>query len=249
MNIQEIDITVIKPYDRNPRKNDKAVDRVADSIKQFGFQQPIVVDKNNIIVAGHTRYKAAKKLNLSKVPVVIADVSEEKLQAYRIADNKLNELAEWDDDLLFEEISEIAARGDEQLTGFSAEEINAILNKADDTAYTTKIDTPIYTPKGEKPLLKELYNEDRCAELTAKIKQSNIPEDVKDFLLKAAQRHRVFDYENIAEYYAHADTEVKQLMEDSALVIIDFNRAIELGYVNLTKDLKQNYIDDHGEII
>jgi len=247
MKIEQLNINDIKPYDKNPRKNDKAVDRVANSIKEFGFQQPIVVDKDMVIVVGHTRYKAAQKLKLSQIPVVIADVSEEKLQAYRIADNKLNELAEWDDDLLFEEISEITARGDEQLTGFSAEEINAILNKADETAYTTKIDTPIYTPKGEKPLVRELYSEDRCTELIVKIKQANIPEDIKDFLIKASYRHRVFDYENIAEFYAHADDEVKTLMEDSALVIIDFNKAIELGYVNLTKDLKQNYIDDHGE--
>lgn len=247
MKIEQLNINDIKPYDKNPRKNDKAVDRVANSIKEFGFQQPIVVDKNMVIVVGHTRYKAAKKLNLSKIPVVIADVSEEKLQAYRIADNKLNELADWDEDLLFEEISEIAINGNEQLTGFSAEEINSILNKADETAYTTKIDTPIYTPKGLRPLVKELYSEDRCSELIVKITQSNIPEDVKDFLIKASYRHRVFDYENIAEFYAHADAEVKTLMEDSALVIIDFERAIELGYVNLTKDLKQNYTDDHGE--
>jgi len=247
MKIEQLNINDIKPYDKNPRKNDKAVDRVATSIKEFGFQQPIVVDKNMVIVVGHTRYKAAQKLKLSQIPVVIADVSEEKLQAYRIADNKLNELAEWDDDLLFEEISEITARGDEQLTGFNAEEINAILNKADESAYTTKIDTPIYTPKGERPLVRELYSEDRCAELIVKIKQANVPEEVKDFLIKASDRHRVFDYENIAEFYAHADAELKTLMEDSALVIIDFNRAIELGYVNLTKDLKQNYIDDHGE--
>lgn len=247
MKIEQIEITKIQPYIKNPRKNDKAVDKVAKSITEFGFQQPIVVDKNMVIVVGHTRLKAAKKLGLTNVPVVIADISEEKLQAYRIADNKLNELADWDDALLFDEMSEIVGRGDEQLTGFSAEEINALMNKADESAYTTKIDTPIYSIKGEKPLLKELYNEERCEQLIAKIKNSNAPEDVKDFLIKASYRHRVFDYENIAEYYAHADAEVKELMEDSALVIIDFNKAIELGYVNLTKDLKQNYMDDHSE--
>jgi len=247
MNIQLIDINKIKPYERNPRKNDKAVDRVANSIKEFGFQQPIVVDKDMTIVVGHTRYKAARQLNHTQVPVVIADITEERLQAYRIADNKLNELAEWDDDLLFEELSEIVARGDEQLTGFNADEINDILRRADESVYTKKIDTPIYTPKGIEPKLTDLCDEIRYKELVKDIEASDIPQDIKEFLIKAAERHRVFDYENIAEYYAHAGADVKRLMEDSALVIIDFNRAIELGYVNLTKDIKQNYLDDYSE--
>jgi ParB/RepB/Spo0J family partition protein len=249
MKIEQIDINLIKPYAKNPRKNDGAVEKVAQSIKEFGFQQPIVVDKNMVIVVGHTRYKAATHLKLTNVPVVVADISEDKLQAYRLADNKLNELADWDADLLFEEMGSIVAKGNEQLTGFNKQEINDILDLADDTIYTKKVDTPIYTPKGELPLLKELYNEDRTAELVAKIKNADIEEDIKDFLLKAAHRHRVFDYENIAEYYSHQQAEVKQLMEDLALVIIDFDRAIELGYVNLTKDLKQNYQDDYKENI
>ena len=247
MKIEQISIDLIKPYDKNPRKNDHAVEQVARSLKEFGFQQPIVVDKNMTIVVGHTRYKAARHLKLTEVPVVIADISEDKLQAYRLADNKLNELADWDTELLFAEMESIVSKGNEQLTGFNLQEINDILNRADDTIYTKKVDTPIYTPKGERPLIKDLYQEDRCQELVIKIKQADIPEDIRDFLIKAAHRHRIFDYENIAEYYAHATPEVKQLMEDSALVIIDFNRAIELGYVNLTKDLKQNYQDDYNE--
>lgn len=247
MNIEMMSIENIHPYERNPRKNDKAVDRVARSLKEFGFQQPIVVDKNMTIVVGHTRYKAARQLNMTQVPVVVADITEEKLQAYRIADNKLNELADWDDELLFGELSEIVARGDEQLTGFNADEINDIMNRADESVYTKKIDTPIYTPKGLQPKLAELCDETRYKELVKNIDASDVPPDIKEFLLKAAERHRVFDYENIAEYYAHATEPVKKLMEDSALVIIDFNRAIELGYVNLTKDIKQNYIDDYSE--
>ena len=108
MQIVEKKIKDIKPYDKNPRKNDGAVDAVANSIKEFGFKVPVVIDKDNIIVCGHTRYKAAKKLGLDKVPCVVADdLTEEQIKAYRLADNKVSELAEWDIDLLGEELGEI----------------------------------------------------------------------------------------------------------------------------------------------
>jgi DNA modification methylase len=121
MLIQQLPLTAITPYHKNPRKNDGAVDKVAQSITEFGFNQPIVVDSDMVIVVGHTRYKAAKKLNLPTIPVLVAkDISKEKLQAYRIADNKLNELAEWDDELLLEELQDIVRKlGDADLTGFN----------------------------------------------------------------------------------------------------------------------------------
>lgn len=108
MNINEIDIKKIKPYENNPRNNSAAIDAVANSIKEFGFKVPIVVDKNNVIVAGHTRLKAAEKLGLEKVPVIVADdLSPEQVQAFRLADNKTAELAEWDFDKLEKELNEI----------------------------------------------------------------------------------------------------------------------------------------------
>ena len=99
----------VKPYEKNPRRNDSAVDAVAASIQEFGWKQPIVVDKDGIIIAGHTRYKAAKKLGLKDVPVVVADdLSEEQVRAYRLADNKTGELAGWDFSALEEELADIA---------------------------------------------------------------------------------------------------------------------------------------------
>lgn len=108
MNIQDISIKDLKPYEKNPRHNDQAVDYVAESIKQFGFKVPIVVDKDNVIVAGHTRYKAAKKLGINVVPCIIADdLTEEQIKAFRLADNKVSEIADWDMDLLSEELDDI----------------------------------------------------------------------------------------------------------------------------------------------
>lgn len=102
-------IKSIRPYEKNPRRNDEAVDAVAASIREFGWQQPIVVDKDGVIIAGHTRYKAAKKLKCDTVPVVVADdLTEDQIKAYRLADNKTGELAEWDTALLGEELAELA---------------------------------------------------------------------------------------------------------------------------------------------
>lgn len=98
----------ICPYDKNPRNNADAVPYVANSIKEFGFKVPIVIDKNGTIVAGHTRYLASKKLKLDKVPCIIADdLTDEQIKAYRLADNKVSEPAEWDDDLLSLELDGI----------------------------------------------------------------------------------------------------------------------------------------------
>jgi DNA modification methylase len=127
MKIEQINLNEIKPYYKNPRRNDRAVDKVAASIQEFGFNQPIVVDQDMTIVVGHTRYKAAQKLKLDTVPVLIAiGASKDKLQAYRIADNKLNELAEWDMDLLLEELQDIVRNlGDSDITGFDITDLTA----------------------------------------------------------------------------------------------------------------------------
>lgn len=108
MKVESKSIDEVTPYENNPRNNDQAVDAVANSIKEFGWQQPIVVDKNMIIIVGHTRYKAAKKLGLTKIPVVVAtNLSDEQAKAYRLADNKSGELADWNEDLLTDELGGI----------------------------------------------------------------------------------------------------------------------------------------------
>lgn len=100
----------LKAYEFNPRDNDGAVESVAESIKQFGFKVPIIIDSNNIIICGHTRKKAAERLGLDKVPCIIADdLTPEQIKAFRLADNKTSELAEWDFELLEKELAELTA--------------------------------------------------------------------------------------------------------------------------------------------
>ena len=115
-------ISEIKPYENNPRNNDSAVDAVAASIREFGWQQPIVVDKDGVIIAGHTRYKAARKLGLTEVPVVVAEnLTDEQVRAYRLADNKTGELSGWDFSVLEEELDGLAEI-DMQQFGFAGSE-------------------------------------------------------------------------------------------------------------------------------
>lgn len=114
----------IKPYENNPRNNDEGVDKLVNSIKEFGFKVPIVIDKDGVIVAGHTRYKASQKLGLEKVPVIIADdLNEKQIKAFRLADNKVAELSGWDTNKLSEELKELDIDMDMTDFGFSNFEI------------------------------------------------------------------------------------------------------------------------------
>ena len=211
----------ITPYENNPRDNDQAVDAVASSIKEFGFKVPIVIDAQGVIVAGHTRHKAAKKLGLEKVPCIVADdLSDEQIRAFRLADNKTAELADWNEDLLAQELAEIEDI-DMTLFGFGDEE----------------------KPTGKKPSLSQLYDAEKTDDLIAEIEASGLSKEEKGFLLRAAGRHTVFNYGLIAEYYAHASPEMQELMEKSALVIIDVDNAIANGYATLMGEV----LDAMGE--
>jgi ParB-like chromosome segregation protein Spo0J len=132
------------PYDKNPRLNDDAVDSVARSIEEFGFRQPIVVDEAGVIIIGHTRFKAARKLGLTEVPVHVArGLSPEKIKALRIADNKTAELAEWDYELLPIELAELQAMDfDIDLLGFSQDDLAKLLDPGVQDGLTDPDDIP-----------------------------------------------------------------------------------------------------------
>ena len=119
-------LTDLKAYNNNPRKNDAAVDAVANSIREFGFKVPVIIDSNNIIVCGHTRVKAAKKLGMKEVPCIVADdLTDDQIKAFRLADNKTSELAEWDLDKLGEELKFI----DMDMLQFGFDDLEAQLER------------------------------------------------------------------------------------------------------------------------
>ena len=156
MQIQYIKIADLKPYDKNPRKNNPAVDKVAASIKEFGFQNPVIVDKDLEVVAGHTRLKAAKKLKLKEVPVImVEDLTPEQIKAYRIADNKTSELAEWDNDLLVGELSDLQLSDyNLELTGFDLDEINKLMGNATGEAQEDDFDSEAAVAAIVEPITK-----------------------------------------------------------------------------------------------
>lgn len=140
MNIVEMKIDDIKAYDKNPRKNDEAVKPVMASIKEFGFKVPIIIDKDNVIVAGHTRIRAAKELGMKTVPCIVADdLTDEQIRAFRVADNKVAEFSLWDFNILEGELGEIDGI-DMSEFGFSFDNIDA-----DDFG------TDFELPDGDKP--------------------------------------------------------------------------------------------------
>lgn len=129
--------------------------------------------------------------------------------------------------------------------GFPTDTSNAG-SEENSNLYTKKIVSPIYTPTGCKPAISDLYNLGRYQYLMKQIKGYDLDEQAKEFLQIAASRHIVFDYGKIAEFYAHSNNIIQNLMENSALVIIDFNKAIELGYVCLKKELSDSYLEDYS---
>lgn len=127
MEIIEKNIDEIIPYANNPRNNDEAVDKVAASIKEYGFKVPIVIDKENVIVTGHTRLKAAKKLKLDKVPCIMADdLTDAQIKAFRLADNKVSEFSTWDFEKLELELEDL---GDIDMAEFGFENLEEELEE------------------------------------------------------------------------------------------------------------------------
>lgn len=247
----------LRPYEKNARTHSSdQVNKIAASILEFGFANPVLVDGQDGIIAGHGRLLAARQLGMKQVPVVVLDhLTDVQRRAYVLADNRLALDAGWDEEILAGELQALSELDFKMnLTGFTDDELKGYMEIGEgsglggseggahgDDPYTKKIKAPIYTPKGEMPAVGSLCDQTKTNQLMEKIEAGGIPEDVKEFLRKAAQRHSVFNYESIAEYYSHASKEVQELMEDSALVIIDFDKAIEGGFVRMTKKIAEAY--------
>lgn len=237
----------LKKYSKNSRTHsDKQISQIADSIREFGFTNPILVDENNEIIAGHGRLDAALSLDMESVPVVVVKgLDADQKKALVIADNQLALNAGWDLELLTSEIEQLMDHNyDIDLLGFDEDFIKTIFgddSELEDDNYTRKIETPLYEPTGDMPTTDELVDRSKTIELIEKIKEHQLPEDIENFLIAAAHRHDKFNFKEIAEYYAHCDADIQALFEESALVIIDFNQAIEKGFVKLSEEALANY--------
>jgi len=198
--------------------------------------RPIVVDEDMMVLGGNMRLKASKDAGLKEVWIEVAEgLTEEQKKEFIVKDNV--GFGEWEWDMLANEWDSV------QLADWGLDvwenQDDAIVE--DNDTYTRKIVAPTYEPKNEKPVIDDLFDTKKADELIYKIKQADLTEEELMFLSHCALRHTVYDYSKIADFYAHSSKEVQELMEDSALVIIDFDKAIEKGYVKLTKDIAAAY--------
>ena len=232
-----------KNFNRGTKSGKKLMQK---SLSKFGAGRSILIDKNNRIIAGNKTTENFKELGLENVKIVETDgntlvavkrndidLDTSEGREFALADNQT---AKTNIDFDFEQLESELDESTLQEWSIDTQD-----HDDDDYKYTRKIKSVHYEPKDQKPRLKELYNKDKTEELIAKINSSNIDSDIKSFLIDAANRHTVFNYQRIADFYAHSDKDVQQLMEQSALIIIDFEKAIDLGYVKLTKDIAKSY--------
>ena len=243
LKIEYLPVDSLKPYEKNARKHGETdVKAIVSSIKEFGFDDPIGIwSDKNLIVEGHGRLEAAKKLGMKEVPCIRLDhLTDKQRRAYALAHNKTAELSSWLDDVLKEELSDLD-EFDMQDFGFlddTTEDEELEQEISGGSAYAQKAKIPQYEPKGENPSFDMMMDRTKTDELISEIDSADIDEETKAFLRNAAYRHTVFNYRNIAEFYAHSDATVQRLMEKSALVIIDIDDAIANGYVKLTKTIQ-----------
>lgn len=264
MEVQRRKLTDLKPDSHNANQGtERGMAMLDDSLRQDGLGRGILLDKDLNIVGGNKTVETAIADGFEDVIIVPTDgktlVATQRIDveidtphgrrmAYR--DNRVQELdLNWDAEQLLTDLHNGLDIG----ILFTDDELRGILTGQNDqpitdaTNYSRKIDIPIYRPSGPKPAISELMDTKKTDELIeAILKSEKLPEKEKVFLVAAAARHVVFNYAKIAEYYAQSEKEVQRLMEDSALVIIDFNRAVELGYVKLTQYVAELIAEENG---
>ena len=239
-----VDVATLVDDPKNVRIHDAAgVRAIANSLDEFGQRKPIVVRKRGLVVeAGNGTLEAAKLLGWTHIAAVLVNDDKKTAARYAVADNRTGDLSEFDDRALADLLTELSSADAMAGLGFEANDLDDLLKSLegpndDRIEYTDRIKIPVYEPKGERPAVKELTEATKTEELIGQINAAELPTEVADFLIAAAHRHRRFNYRKIAEFYAHADVELQDLMERSALVIIDYDKAIENGFVRMTNKI------------
>ena len=268
-----IALNEVQHYERNARTHPQTqIEEIKASIREFGFTNAALIDVDdaNLLAAGHGRHMALEQMYDADETVSLWDGrpipsgympfidcsawTPEQRRAYTLADNKIAENSGWDEELLKIELGELLEIGADAapIIGFSDAELEAFTGNLSgsgdgDGNYSRKIEAPVYEPKVDKPAISELTDTAKRDALNGEIDEADLPDDIAAFLRAAAERHTVFDFERIAEFYCHADAGTQALMEKSALVIIDFDKAVEGGFVSLVEAAESAWEADHGD--
>ena len=242
LQVEYVDISTIQPYKGNAKEHPKEqIEQIKKSMQEFGNIDPIGIWHNEI-VEGHGRYLALKELGETQIPVIrLDDLTDEQRRAYTLVHNQLTMNSGFDLDTLKVELDNIGEI-DMSEFGFNLD------GSVEDETYTRKIEPPTYEPTEETaPGIDELCDKSKYDDLVRYIDNADIPQDIADFLKLTATRHIVYDYGSIAEFYAHQPKEIQELMEASALVIIDYDKAVANGFVKLTNELEALFGGDSDE--
>ena len=239
---ERVDLSTLHENPDNPQTvTDEEFGKLRDSMRRIhGFlrTRPILVEEDGTIKCGNKRFRALVQNGVRTVPAGyvrrLSDYTPEEVREFLLQDNL--QRGEWDVDKLLaqyipDELKGLGGGFDELIAGVKGRSEDA------DFEYSSKIEAPQYNITGDNPALEDLYDTEKADELAAEIDAADIPDEVKGFLKVAATRHVVFNFRNIAEYYAHADEKVQRLMEKSALVIIDFEDAIRNGFVIVSEKM------------
>ncbi len=259
----------LKDLNPDPRNANKGTARgqkmIVSSIQEDGFGRSGLLDRNGQIIAGNKTAEASAEVFGVDTDVIVVETDGKKPVYVKRTDldladpdpnNPARRLAYRDNlasrfsfELDAEVVmADIEAGFDFEAIGINEGDFRGLLGQTLDGNYNRKIEPPTYTPTGSKPLLVELFDQTKTKDLIDKIAEADgITEEEKDFLRYAAQRHTIFNFKNIAEYYAHSNEAMQALMEDNALVIIDFDKAISSGFVQLTTEIAEMFRDEYGD--
>lgn len=229
MNVEYWKTEDVKPYENNPRINDGAVEATANSIKEFGWKQPIVVDKEGVIIAGHTRLKAAKKLGMEEIPVLVAkDLSSEQADAYRLADNKTGEISEWNMDMLGDELSQIE---DIDMTDFGFDDEDLELQDENTDAEDDEFDGEI--PENPTSKVGDIY---KLGEHRLMVGDSTDPDQVKQLMDGEKADLLITDPPYNISY--EGKTEQKMTIQNDSMSNDDFRSFLKKSYIAADSNMK-----------
>ena len=249
MKIEKIKVSEIIPYEDNAKLHpERQVQQIKASINEFGFNDPIAIDENNVVIEGNGRLMAIKDLGFKEVDCIrIEGLTEDQKRAYILVHNQLTMNTGFDIDILNKELERIKGIDMQQFDFEINIDFDNDIDTGDGNQYSHKVEIPQYEPTGERPDIWELVDTAKADSFLEEIREANVTDDEKDFLIKATRRLYEFNYKKIAEYYAQATPEMQELMEHLALVIIDFDNAIAYGYAQLSAALEEMRGEDDEE--
>ena len=249
MKIEKIKVDEIIPYEDNAKLHpERQIEQIRASILEFGFNDPIAIDENNVVIEGNGRLMAIQDLGFKEVDCIrIEGLTEDQKRAYILVHNQLTMNTGFDIDILNRELEKIKGIDMKQFDFELDISFDTDIDTGDGTQYSQKVEIPQYEPTGECPDIWELVDTAKADSFLEEINESKVSPEEKDFLIKATRRLYEFNYKKIAEYYAQATPEMQELMEHLALVIIDFDNAIAYGYAQLSAALEEMRGEDDEE--